>query len=199
MKPGIKNQRFMGYVGMGLMLGAAMVLLLTAQGCGGDGGQTGTMATAPAATTVKTTPTTSTAVTTQTTTDESVANQTSPPPPPPSPTPAAVQIISIEIDKNPAKVGEMITFTAKVKGDAKKVSVVYGAAGGDVSTAHSISSMLAQGTSGGITTWKTTVAAPKGFPSGDPNTGTCFYTAIAVSQDDTEVRSEGNLTFTVKN
>ncbi|MEW6019165.1 MAG: hypothetical protein AB1760_13945 [Pseudomonadota bacterium] len=107
-----------------------------------------------------------------------------------------VEIVSIEIDTPVADVGDPVTFTIRVSGDAQQVSVIYGGAGGDVSTPHYISAMLPQGTSAGVTTWQTTVPAPQGFPSGAA-TGTCFYTGQALSRDDVLTRTTGNLTFTV--
>lgn len=180
------------------MLAVALSLLVGA-GCGSDQATTTPESTTQAPKTTQTSATASTAANSDT---NAVSQQVktvtvqAPPAEQPTATCSGVEIVSIEIDKATASVGEPITFTIKVNGDAQQVSVIYGKAGGDVSTAHLISAMLPQGTSGGITTWKTTVAAPEGFTGGQGGPGTCFYMGQALSQDDVLTKTTGNLTFT---
>ena len=182
------------FVALAVLFGAA---LLAAQGCGGDQGQaaaTGGFSEAqqPAVATAAAATSTATATTATTAAPADC-------PPVATPAPALIdhnlEITSLEVSPNPATYNKGIEFTAKVKGDAKRVWVMYGGTGGDIATPHLVSAMQPQGTSGGITTWKTQVVAPQGFPQGD-GTGKCFYKAFGLAQDGYEVELSNDLTMT---
>ncbi|MFA5809435.1 MAG: hypothetical protein WC935_03735 [Thermoleophilia bacterium] len=172
----------------------ALTLMIAAMGCGssdqvnnGSGAQTDTVQT-------NTTPATSTTATTNATTSTNAGqanvNPAEPCPPQPGNAPQPV-IVSYAVNNANASFGDMITFTAQIQGDAASVRVIYGASGGDISTAHSISVMLAESTSGGITTWKTGVLAPHGakMPGAE---GQCFYRVEVISSDNTYTKAMDN-------
>jgi hypothetical protein len=100
--------------------------------------------------------------------------------------------VSLSIDKNTYNLGDTITFTAEIRGDAQNVSVVYGKSGGDVASPHDISAMMSQGTTGDVTTWQGWGIATEGFMD-----GSSFYTGFAISQDNVQTRYEGHGTYTV--
>jgi hypothetical protein len=106
----------------------------------------------------------------------------------------AVEFVSLNIDKTTVSEGEMITFTAEIKGDAKGVSVIFGGSGGDISTTHSISAMTSQGTNGDITTWQTSAFAP---PGAAHLNGGSFFNGFAISQDDVQTMSPSQGSYSV--
>ncbi len=159
----------------------------------GSGTSASTPATTAAATTTttKTTPvetSTAPAVATPAVDETSVPVQAEAPASPVAVT--AVEIVSESESPASVKLGDPVTFTIKVKGNAVNVSVVYGAAGGDVSTPHLTTNLLPQGTIGGVTTWTGVVLAPKGSGA---NGGICFYHAIAINENGQEVKSPGQV------
>lgn len=172
-----------------LIIGAG-VFLATRGSSSTAGPATSVASTTPTAAPVKTTQTETTASPAAATpvVDETSASAQ----PEATATPAAVTSVEIVSEsESPAsvKLGDPVTFTIKVKGDAVNVSVVYGAAGGDVSTPHLTTNLLPTDTSGGVTTWTGTVPAPKGFGPG----GTCFYHAIAINENGQEIKSPGQV------
>ncbi|MFA5802080.1 MAG: hypothetical protein WC911_06335 [Thermoleophilia bacterium] len=175
----------------GILAFAIFGLTLALSGCGsseqavnGSGAQTGAAQANTATATTATTATTSTGAA------QANAGPTEPCPPQPADAPQPV-IVSYAVNKANANFGDMITFTAQIQGDAASVRVIYGASGGDISTAHNISVMLAESTNGGITTWKTSVAAPHGakIPGAE---GQCFYRIEVISSDNTYTKAMDN-------
>jgi hypothetical protein len=165
----------------GIFMVLSLALLLAVMGCESAGnGQI--ITTGVTATTTDMPPTTAT-----TTPSTTVADAPECPPAPapqapqPSPTPQPV-IISYAVNNATADYGELITFSAQTQGDAASVRVVFGAIGGDISTTHNISVMLAESTSGGVTTWKTSATAPHGAKM-PGSLGQCFYRIEVISSD----------------
>lgn len=174
----------------GILAFAIFGLTFALAGCGsseqavnGSDAQTGAAQT-NTATTTATTSTTSTGAA------QANDNPSEPCPPQPADAPQPV-IVSYAVDKANANFGDMITFTAQIQGEAASVRVIYGASGGDISTAHSLSVMLAESTNGGITTWKTSVSAPHGskMPGAE---GQCFYRIEVISSDNTYTKAMDN-------
>lgn len=183
---GIRTKRFAA----GFFAVASLSLMIAILGCGsseqavnGSDAQTGAAQTNTA---------TATATTTTTSTGGAQANDNPSEPCPPQPADAPQPVIvSYAVDKANANFGDMITFTAQIQGEAASVRVIYGASGGDISTAHSLSVMLAESTNGGITTWKTSVSAPHGskMPGAE---GQCFYRIEVISSDNTYTKAMDN-------
>lgn len=120
------------------------------------------------------------------------------PQPAPSPSPAPVpQILSMTVSPDHTTLGSPITFTVTVQGEPATISMVYGAAGGDISTPHNTSVLLMESSGGGVTTWKTSVPAPKGFSAPPPDQGACFFTAVMVTKDGAEIKKESPTLFYV--
>ncbi|MHB1390675.1 MAG: hypothetical protein ACYCXF_05495 [Thermoleophilia bacterium] len=141
--------------------------------------------------------TTPTATQTTPTQTQTVVTVTVPANTPPANSTPAPQILSMSVSPDHTTVGTPITFTVTAKGEPATVSMVYGASGGDISTAHNISTMLMESSAGGVTTWKTTVMAPKGATVPGPGQGSCFYTAVMQSKDGVEIKQQSSTPFYV--
>lgn len=172
-------------------------------GC--DDNVASTAATNSPATTIKTATQTGTAATTKTVTNTTAAIPDGTPASEPdsgqnnAPAPAPQPLVIVEQSVSPTTVikGGTVTFTVKVTGNAKSVTMLFGQAGGDVATAYSTISLQPAGTIAGVTTW-TQQATVNMNGTG---TRTFFFKATALTQDNLEVKTPGNpeayQTFTV--
>lgn len=178
----------------------ALLLALTAAGCSEEQQGTSTAASQPQGTTPAATTGAAPVSATTVATTGSVNQADCPPdddsPAPPNALPDPV-VVSYSVDKAVYNYGDWVKFSAQVQGEAASVRVVWGGAGGDISTQHSISVMTEQSTNGGVTTWITAGGAPHGFAAGDPP-GECFYMLEIVTTDNRLIRVTDNAhTFVV--
>lgn len=177
------------HAGASLSLLAALLMAL-AVGCGANGDN-------ESAATDATTQTVTTASTADDQTATVTVTQPCPEPPAPAGGCTAVEFLSLNIDKASVNEGDMITFTAEIRGDAKSVSVVFGAAGGDVSTTHRISNMLPIGVNGDVTTWQTSALAPPGMGVPGQGNGASFFNGFAISQDNVQTMAPAQGSYAV--
>lgn len=182
-----------GWVCLITILSLFLAAMIVSQGCGDD---TDTTA---GATTTATSNKDSIATTADTTGQVATTVITQPCPEASAPAAGctAVEFLSLSIDNTSVNEGDMITFTAEIRGDAKSVSVIFGASGGDVSTTHRISNMLPVSTSGDVTIWQTSALAPQGMAVPGQGNGASFYNGFAISQDNVQTMAPSQGSYTV--
>ena len=169
-----------------VVIAAIVIAFLLGRGCGGEEKTAGVGTTTAVAATSPTVPvagtSTQASAAPSTTVEVPATPEPSPAPTPePVPTPSTLEITERSVTPPVAHVGEPLTFTAKVKGEATKVVM----SGSKTDGTGQFDFILTKGsTAGGVTTWAFTTSASS-------LTGVYRYFARAFATDGTVVEMPG--------